>query len=56
MAGINNELAALNQAMPLVQQMLQQRNQEMSDAEAAVLNIPELVEFHLMVLEMRWIL
>ena len=37
MAGINQGLAALNQAMPLVQQMLQQRNQEMSDADAALL-------------------
>ena len=37
MAGINQGLAALNQAMPLVQQMLQQRNQEMTDADAAVL-------------------
>ena len=37
MAVINQGLAALNQAMPLVQQMLQQRNQEMTDAEAAIL-------------------
>ena len=37
MIGINQGLAALNQAMPLVQQMLQQRNQEMTDAEAAIL-------------------
>ena len=36
-AGINQGLTALNQAMSLVQQMLQQRNQGMSDAEAAVL-------------------
>ena len=33
MTGINQGLAALNQAMPLVQQ----RNQEMTDADAAVL-------------------
>ena len=37
MAGINQGLAALNQTMPLVQQMLQQRNQGMSDANAALL-------------------
>ena len=37
MTGINKGLAALNEAIPLVQQMLQQRNQEMSDEEAAVL-------------------
>ena len=37
MAGIHQGLAALNQAMPLVQHMLQQRNQEMTDADAAVL-------------------
>ena len=37
MAGINQSLAALNQAMPLVQKMLQQKNQEMSDADAALL-------------------
>ena len=37
MAGINQGLATLNRAIPLVQQMLQQRNQKMSEAEAAVL-------------------
>ena len=37
MDGINQELAALNQVMPLVQQMLQQRNQEISDAETVVI-------------------
>ena len=37
MTDINQGLTALNQAIPLVQQILQQRNQEMSDAEAAVL-------------------
>ena len=37
MAGINQGLVALNQAMPLVQQMLQQRNQEMTDQDAALL-------------------
>ena len=36
-AGINQSLAALNQAMPLVQQILQQRNPKMTDAYAAVL-------------------
>ena len=34
MAGINQGLAALSQAMPLVEHMLQQRNQEMTDADA----------------------
>ena len=34
MAGINQGLIALNQVMPLVQQILQQRNQEMADAES----------------------
>lgn len=37
MAGINQGLVALNQAMPLVQQMLQQRNQGMTDADALLL-------------------
>ena len=37
MVGINQGLAALNQAIPLVQQMLQQRNQGMSDADATLL-------------------
>ena len=37
MAGINQGLVALNQAMSLVHQMLQQRNQGMSDADAALL-------------------
>ena len=37
MVGINQGLAALNQAIPLVQQMLHQRNQEMTDAKAAIL-------------------
>ena len=37
MARINQGLAALNQAMPLVQQMLQQRNQRMIDADALFL-------------------
>ena len=30
-------MAALNQAMPLVQQMLQQRDHQMTDADAALL-------------------
>ena len=34
MAGINQGLATLSQAMPLVEHMLQQRNQEMTDADA----------------------
>ena len=38
MAGINQGLAALNQVMPRVQQMLQQRNQGRSDTEAAILS------------------
>ena len=37
MAGINQGLAALNQAMPLVQQMLHQRDHHMTDADAALL-------------------
>ena len=37
MAGINQGLAALNQVMPLVQKMLQQRDQRMTDADAALL-------------------
>ena len=37
MAGINQGFATLNQAIPLVQQMLQQRNQWMTDADAALL-------------------
>ena len=37
MAGINQGLAALNQAMPLVQQMLHQRDHQMTDADAALL-------------------
>ena len=37
MARINQGLAALNQAMPLVQQMLQQKNHGMIDADATLL-------------------
>ena len=37
MVGINQGLVALNQAMPLVQQMLQQRNQGISDSDALFL-------------------
>ena len=37
MAGINQSLVALNQAMPLVQQMLQHRDHQMTDADAALL-------------------
>ena len=37
MASINQGLAALNQVMPLVQQRLQQRDQRMKDADAALL-------------------
>ena len=37
MTGINQGLATLNQAMPLVQQTLQKRNQKMTDENAAVL-------------------
>ena len=37
MVGINQGLAALNQAMPLVQQMLHQRDHQMTDADAALL-------------------
>ena len=37
MAGINQGLAAQNQAMPVVQQMLQQRNQGMKNSDALLL-------------------
>ena len=37
MVGINQGLASLNQAMPVVQQMLQQRNQGMTDVNALLL-------------------
>ena len=37
MIGINQGLAALNQAIPLVQQMLQHQNQGMTDADVALL-------------------
>ena len=37
MAGINQGLAVLNQAIPLVQQMFQQRNHRMTDVDAALL-------------------
>ena len=37
MAGINQGLVALNQAKPLVQQMLHQRDHQMTDADAALL-------------------
>ena len=37
MAGINQGLAALNQTIPLVQQMLQQRGHQMIDADAVLL-------------------
>ena len=37
MVGINQGLAALNQAMPLVHQMLQQRNQGKIDTDATLL-------------------
>ena len=33
MAGINQGLATLSQAMPLVEHMLQQRTKEMTDAD-----------------------
>ena len=37
MARINQGLVALNQAMPLVQQMLQQKNQRMTNSDASLL-------------------
>ena len=37
MARINQGLVALNQAMPVVQQILQQRNQGMTDSDTLLL-------------------